>query len=154
LPSDLEEEKRAKGPYKGSCPASTPWCESDDEFDEFGKEDLFEDQFQRRRSSIRETAQIAAEAAKSAAPAAKKEKEPGVFKVNDEVEVWSKSAGKWMPGRVDRVLGDNTQVKYKGADGHSMYKTMPNEHAHIRHASTWKIPLDAQVDEERTNSVT
>merc|ERR1719329_1662152 len=56
----------------------------------------------------------------------------GVYKVGDEVEIWSKSNHVWCRGRIDRAEGTLVSITYKSPDGNKICKVMPNGDESIR----------------------
>lgn len=51
---------------------------------------------------------------------------PALFKVGDQVEIWSNSQHSWCRGMVDRMDNGLVSVMYTAADGHQICKVMNN----------------------------
>jgi len=57
----------------------------------------------------------------------------GVYKVGDQIEIWSNSQNAWCRGSVLKIEGELVNVKYTSGDGQAMTKLMPNGHEYLRH---------------------
>jgi len=73
---------------------------------------------------------------------------PLVYKVGDEVEVWSNSMRAWCKGRVDKVEGDKVTASLTLPDGSLAKKELPSQYKDLRPMAAEKS--SALTEEERT----
>jgi hypothetical protein len=64
----------------------------------------------------------------------------GVYKVGDQIEIWSQSNNAWCRGSIEKLQGELVNVKYQSPDGPTMTKLMPNGHEYLRHLEQQGVP--------------
>eukprot|EP00931_Biecheleriopsis_adriatica_P040139 TRINITY_DN22963_c0_g1_i1.p1 TRINITY_DN22963_c0_g1~~TRINITY_DN22963_c0_g1_i1.p1 ORF type:complete len:593 (-),score=170.81 TRINITY_DN22963_c0_g1_i1:3-1745(-) len=74
---------------------------------------------------------------------------PLVYKVGDDVEVWSNSMRSWGKGKVTKVDGAKVLVEFRLPDGSMATKELPAQHKDLRPAEAKEVSGSAWSSEEK-----
>mmetsp|Transcript_49597 Transcript_49597/g.153115 ORF Transcript_49597/g.153115 Transcript_49597/m.153115 type:complete len:569 (+) Transcript_49597:42-1748(+) len=75
---------------------------------------------------------------------------PRVYKLGDEVEVWSNGMKAWGRGKVERVDGDKVTAEFTLPNGGVAKKELPASHKDLRPVKAAALPMEGWSTEEMT----